>query len=121
MPTSFSCHEVMSPASDLLNMSAIPSYSKAFIFPKLTGSNYVTWSIHMQSALRSHMLWLLVNGTETKLPKADENLKASEYKTARREWIEWMQKGKTAMGSILAVCEDLQYTFMNHRNGCELS
>ena len=73
----------MSPDSDLLDMST-SSYSEAFKFPKLNGSNYSTWSVHMQSALRSRMLWLVVNGTKTKPLEPDENtLKASDYKAAR--------------------------------------
>jgi hypothetical protein len=59
------------------------------------------------------MLWLVVNGTDTKPPKPEEeNMNASDYKTARREWMEWMQKDKAAMGSILSAYEDSQHTFI---------
>ena len=59
------------------------------------------------------MLWLVVNGTETKPPKPEEdNMNASEYRTARQEWMEWMQKDKAAMGSILAACNDSQQAFI---------
>jgi hypothetical protein len=103
----------MSPGSDLLDMSSTASYSEAFKFPKLGGSNYPTWSVHMQSALRSRMLWLVVNGTDTKPPKPEEeNMNASDCETARRGWMQRMQKDEAAMGSILAACEDSQHAFI---------
>jgi hypothetical protein len=108
----------MSHDSDLLNMST-SSYSESFRFPKLNGSNYPTWSVHIQSALCSRMLWLIVNETDTKSPKPKEaTMGASEFRTARREWIEWIKKDEAVMGSILAACEDLQHAFILH---CESS
>jgi len=65
------------------------------------------------------MLWLVVNETETKPLKPEEGtMGASEFRTARREWIEWIQKDEAAMGSILAACEDSQHAFVLH---CESS
>jgi hypothetical protein len=78
----------MSPGNDLLDMST-SSYSEAFKFPKLNGLNYPTWLVHIQSALCSQMLWLVVNETDTKPLKPEEGtMGASEFRTARQEWIE---------------------------------
>jgi hypothetical protein len=51
----------MSPAHELLYMST----AEVFKFAKLKGANYSTWANHMQSALQSKYLWLIVKGTET--------------------------------------------------------
>jgi hypothetical protein len=45
----------MSPASDHLD--------EAFKFAKLKGTNYSTWSEHMQAVLQAKYLWLVVKGT----------------------------------------------------------
>jgi hypothetical protein len=61
------------------------------------------------------MLWLVVNETNTKPLKPEEaTMSASEFRTARREWIEWIQKDKAVMQSILAACEDSQHALILH-------
>jgi hypothetical protein len=59
----YTCCQVMSPAASHLNMSSY-STAEAFKFPKLKGSNYSTWSDHMQSALHAKYLWSLIKGTK---------------------------------------------------------
>jgi len=89
----------MSPASDPLGMSS--SY-EAFKFPKLNGQNYATWSVHMQSALQSKYLWLVVKGTETSPPippeAPAEGMTATDHKAARKEYIDWVSQDKAAQG-----------------------
>jgi len=90
----------MSPASDLLSMSS-PSYSESFKFPKLNGSNYPTWNIHMQSALQSRLFWLIVTGDEEAPEKPDEPsllITDAKKKAAKKEWIEWLSRDQAAMG-----------------------
>lgn len=102
----------MSPTSDLLTMSS-SSYSDAFKFPKLNGLNYSSWADHIQSALQAQMLWLIVSGIETVPPKAEESsMSPSEFWLMRKEWLEWMQQGQVAQGSIKGAYKDSQLPYV---------
>jgi hypothetical protein len=99
------CCEVMSPDSDLLNMS---SSSESFKFPKLGGSNYPAWSVHMQSALQSRERWLIVTGDEEapEKPNSASVLHTTvQLKTMKKEWLEWLSKDQAAMGYIKGACD----------------
>src|SRR5882762_5570554 len=104
----------MSPASDLLSMSS-PSYSESFKFPKLNGSNYPTWNIHMQSALQSRLFWLIITGDEEAPEKPDEPsllITDAKKKAAKKEWIEWLSRDQAAMGYIKGACKDSQLPYV---------
>jgi hypothetical protein len=77
----------MSSAHELLDMST----SEAFKFTKLKGANYSTWADHMQSALQSKYLWLIVKGTETCPPAPPATRPTaqtiSEYKAERKDYL----------------------------------
>jgi hypothetical protein len=57
----------MGPTSRLLKLAS--SLSNTFKFAKLNGENYTLWSEHMQVALQSWYLWLIVTGDKTCLDK----------------------------------------------------
>src|ERR1700675_344785 len=99
----------MSPASDRLGMS---TSSDAFKFEKLKGSNYSSWSEHMQAALQSKYLWLIVKGTETSPsePAATrpKEMLVAEYKAEKKEYLEWQLRDEAAQGVMKGACEDSQ-------------
>jgi hypothetical protein len=80
----------MSPAHELLDMST----AEAFKFAKLKGANYSTWANHMQSALQSKYLWLIVKGTEICPPAPPVTRPTaqtiSEYKAERKDHLNWL-------------------------------
>jgi hypothetical protein len=103
----------MSPASDLLNMSS--SSSESFKFPKLGGSNYPAWSMHMQSALQSRERWLIITGDEEVLEKPNSASvlhMTAQLKTMKKEWLEWLSKDQAAMGYIKEAYEDSQLPYI---------
>jgi len=102
----------MSPDSDLLNMS---SSSESFKFPKLGGSNYPAWSVHMQSVLQSRERWLIVTGDEEALEKPNSASvlhTTAQLKTMKKEWLEWLSKDQVAMGYMKGACEDSQLPYV---------
>lgn len=108
----------MSPNSNPLTMST-STYSEAFKFLKLNGSNFPSWCLHMQSSLQAKMYWLIVDGTEMKpdLPNV-QTMSPSEFRMAKKDWLDWMQQDQAAMGCIKGACEDSQLPFII---GCKSS
>ena len=98
----------MGPASELLSSSS----SDAYKFPKLTGSNYVSWSGNMKSTLQSKYLWLIVTGDEDCPPEPDATATASEKRTIKKERLEWLLRDQAAMGNIKGACEGSQIPFV---------
>ena len=98
----------MGPASKLLSFSS----SDAFKFPKLTGSNYVSWSGNMKSALQSKYLWLIVTGDKDCLPEPNAAATASEKWTTKKEHLEWLLQDQAMMGNIKGACEGSQIPFV---------
>ena len=101
----------MSPTSALVEMSST-SQADAFKFAKLKGSNYSTWSEHMQAALQSKYLWLIVNGTETRPTEPPATRPAAmsltEYRAKKKDYLDWLLRNEAAQGVIKGACEDSQ-------------
>jgi hypothetical protein len=101
---------------------SLHSTAEAFKFPKLKGSNYSTWSDHMQSALQAKYSWLLLKGTEscptepTTTKPAAQTL--SEYKADKKECIDWLLCDEAAQGVIKGACED---SHLPHIKNCTTS
>ena len=68
----------------------------------------------MQSALQACMLWLIVTGDEDEVSKPDLTVvtKLTEFKAAKKEWIDWLSRDQAAMGCIKGACEDLQLPYI---------
>jgi hypothetical protein len=83
---------------------------EAFKFPKLNGQNYATWAVHMQSALQSKYLWLVVKGTEVgPMVPSDapaEGVTAAEHKALRKEYIIWVSRDEAAQGLMGGASEE---------------
>lgn len=63
----------------------------------------------MKSVLQARQFWLIVNGDEESPGKPDSSvLSDQEFKTARKEWIDWLSRDQAVMGSIKGACEDTQ-------------
>jgi hypothetical protein len=96
------------------------STSEAFKFAKLKGANYSTWANHMQSALQSKYLWLIVKSTETCLPAPLATRPTaqtiSEYKAERKDYLNWLLRDEAAQGVMKGACEDSQ---LPHVKDCE--
>ena len=100
----------MSPARELLDMAT--TSSEAFKFMKLKGANYSMWADHMQSALQSKYLWLIVTSKEPSPPEPASikpaNLTAAEYKAEKKEYLDWLLRDEAAQGAMKGACEDSQ-------------
>ena len=100
-------HQVMSPASDLLESS-----SNVFKFAKLNGMNYPTWSGSMKSALQSKYLWLIIASNKECPPEADEATTDAEKCLSQKERLDWKLRDQAAMGNIKGACKMLQLPFI---------
>jgi len=99
----------MSPESGPFEMS---NTSQAFTFAKLNGANYATWADHMQAALQSKYLWLIVKGSETRpaepLATRPTATSQKDYKEEKRDYLDWSLRDEAAQGNIKNACEDSQ-------------
>src|ERR1700731_1563996 len=100
--------QIMRFVGDLLN--ATPS--EASKFPKLSGSNYQSWSGHMKSALQSKYLWLIITGEEECPPEPETTTPEVEKRLARKERLEWKLRDQATMGNIKGACEDSELPFI---------
>ena len=60
------------------------------------------------------MLWLIITGDKDKVSKPDSAVvtKPIEFKTAKKEWIDWLSRDQVAMGCIKGACEDSQLPYI---------
>ena len=70
------------------------------------------WSEHMQAALQSKYLWLIVNGTET-CPAAPPTTRPAttsvmDHKAEKKEHLDWLLQDGAVQGAIKSACEDSQ-------------
>ena len=87
------------------------SSNEAFKFQKLKGTNYHTWSEHMEAALQSKYLWLVVNGTETcpaAPPATKGTMSLAEFKAEKKDYLDWLLRDEAAKGAMKGACEDSQ-------------
>jgi hypothetical protein len=88
------------------------STAEAFKFAKLKGANCSTWADHMQSALQSKYLRLIVKGTEICPPAPPVTRSTaqtiSEYKAERKDYLDWLFRDEAAQGVMKGACKDSQ-------------
>ena len=86
------------------------SESNAFKFPKLNGENYSLWDEHMQAALQSRFLWLIVSGMETcpALPTGAAAATA-EGKLEKKEHLNWLLCDQAAQRLMKGATESSQW------------
>src|ERR1700731_4514229 len=86
------------------------SSGDAFKFPKLSGQNYVSWSVHMQSILQSKYLWLVVKGTETCPPGPDIAPTVTIPDKAHiRDHLDWVSRDEAAQGLMRGATDETQW------------
>ncbi len=103
----------MGPGRALSEPSSGSSH-EAFKFPKLTGENYATWCQHMQAALQSRYLWLIVTGDESQPDKPDaespkEAAALATWKSDKKEWLDWSLRDQAAQGLMKGAAEPSQW------------
>ncbi len=95
-------------------LSSSGSSHEAFKFPKLTGENYATWCQHMQAALQSRYLWLIVTGDENQPEKPGaeppkEAAALATWKSDKKEWLDWSLRDQAAQGLMKGAAEPSQW------------
>ncbi|KAJ2914384.1 hypothetical protein MD484_g6037, partial [Candolleomyces efflorescens] len=79
--------------------------------PVFDGSNYLRWKEKMKSYLQVQNLWLIVNGTETKLPAlvASTNVTQDQVDSREAARVKWLRDDEAALGAIsLKLRDDFQ-------------
>ena len=92
-----------------------------FRFSKLNGQNYATWAVHMENALASKYLWMIVDGSEVcpAKPTFLDPLTLTDAEcAAHREFLDWTARDKAASGIIRNGCEVSQWP---HTIACKTS
>ena len=107
----YTLHKVMGPALETnINMS------DTLHFPKLTSSNYNSWTTNMKSALQLRFLWLYVNSKEdmpmviTSTPPSS-NKTSKDYKSwkeDREQYKTWLRIDSAAMGLLNGSIDSTQ-------------
>ena len=108
----------MRPDTSSLNVT---TSGDTFKFAKLGGGNYATWAIHMENALSSKYLWLVVDRTEAQpvQPAPKDPVAPTEAECMSScKYQDWMAKDKAACGIICNGCKTSQWP---HILNCKMS
>ena len=77
-----------------------------FSHPRLTFSNYTSWSLRAKAFLKCHGVWSVLDW-ETEPPRSPNVVGVTQIK----DWIEWKRRDERAQGIIISLVEDSQLLF----------